>query len=240
MRFKDSGKAFKTSGHGHEVKADKDKRVIKGYAAIFGVRDSDGDIIVKGAFLESIAKDFGAPGSGKPNRVKILAHHNGRDVIGRPSVLKEDDIGLYFEGKVSKTAKGDEILELVADGVIEEMSFGFNTVDADYGEVDGQRVRYLKKLNLWEISPVTWGANQFTSVEQSKDNQLALLVKQLQDKGDLNNPMEVDAITNLLDSRLSELQGLKSLLSSLKSKGAKSSVDVTSELDSFNAFLEDY
>lgn len=239
MNTKNQGKSFKAGGISGEIKADKDKRIIKGYAAIFNVKDSDGDIIEKGAFLETIASDFAPPGSGQPNRVKILAHHRGQDVIGRPTVLREDERGLYFEGKIARTAKGDEILALIDDQVIEEMSFGFNTIDASYGDLDGDRVRYLKKLKLWEISPVTWGANQFTSVEQSKDNQLAFLVKQLQEKGDLSNPAEVEAIHRLLDSRLNELEGLKTLLQGIKSKGQQSTSELFDSLDGFNSFLQD-
>lgn len=226
---------------GVELKADGDKRIIKGYAAIFNVLDSDEDIIKAGAFRETIINDFSPPGDGK-NRVKLLWQHSRAEVIGRPTVLREDSMGLYFEGKVSKTQRGDEALELISDGAIDEMSFGFDVMSAewmDYGE-SKMRVRALTRLKLWEISPVTWGASSATSVSAEKADELALLVKALSDTDP--TPAQIKSVMSIIDARHGELDALRSLLN----KGNKVNaphhhevLDIMESLDSFNNFLKE-
>lgn len=151
-----------------ECKADVDTRRFKGYASVFNVVDSYGDLIPKGAFTRTIKKKFADLPEGK-SKIKALWLH--RDPIGMPDVIKEDDKGLYVEAKVSKTAKGDEALELIRDGVVDEMSIGYTPEEVTYIErdEDGQYPeglrRILKIVDLFEFSPVVWGANDQTHVE---------------------------------------------------------------------------
>lgn len=150
---------------GVEIKADTDKRMIKGYAAIFGNVDSHEDIIESTAFDKTLANEF------ERARVKTLWQHDYKTPIGVPSKLETDTKGLYFESPVVKTLAGDQALELIDAGVITEMSIGFKTVEADWREDDTARsgwVRILRELGLWEVSPVTWGSNSSTSVEMTK------------------------------------------------------------------------
>jgi HK97 family phage prohead protease len=150
-----------------EFKADVDKRLIKGYASVFGNVDSYGDMIIKGAFAQSIAEKFVNVGDGK-SKIKMLWLHDAP--LGLPKVLKEDDHGLYFEARASKTQLGDDALELVRDGVVDEASIGFKAKERTYVDPDDEAYpdnlkRILQVIDLYEVSPVVWGANSATAIE---------------------------------------------------------------------------
>jgi HK97 family phage prohead protease len=147
------------------IKADEEQRIIKGYASVFGVLDSYNEIVVQGAFEESIKEDF--------DRVKVLWNHSRLHPIGKPQVLKEDEHGLYFEAKISETPEGDKVLTLARDEVITDVSIGYEeqVIELDREgneESKGLPIWYLKKLKLWEFSPVTWGANPAARITDVK------------------------------------------------------------------------
>jgi HK97 family phage prohead protease len=127
---------------------DNDTRIFKGYASTYD-KDLGGDIILPGAFAKTLSE--------RADRVKVLWQHN--EPIGRPVKMYEDGKGLYVEAKISKTRLGDEALELMRDGVIDQMSIGYSVPSgkADYDE-DGNRL--IKELKLYEFSAVTFPMNE--------------------------------------------------------------------------------
>ena len=136
-----------------EVKAEG--RTIIGYAAAFGNVDSYGDIIERGAFSRTL--------NNNRNRIKTFYNHN--TPIGMPKVMVEDDKGLFTESVISQTRTGDEVLALVRDGVISEMSIGYQTIKADF-DTDGHRM--LKELKLFEFGPVGIAANEQATISGVK------------------------------------------------------------------------
>jgi HK97 family phage prohead protease len=75
-----------------------------------------------GAFTRTLAERG-------PQRVKLLALHQAdRLPLGRLTAAREDAAGLVIEGRVSQTAAGDEVLELVRDGALDAFSVGFRPV----------------------------------------------------------------------------------------------------------------
>ena len=126
---------------------DKSGRTIVGHAAVFGNIDSYGDIIERGAFERTLTNNGG--------RVKVFYNH--MHPIGRPMKMEEDDYGLYTEAYISKTPMGDEILQLVEDKAIDEMSIAFETIRSEEN-ADGNRM--LKELKLYEFGPVSMAANE--------------------------------------------------------------------------------
>ena len=129
-------------------------RVVTGYFSSFGNVDSDGDVIIQGAF-ERTLRERGPQGK---NKIMHLWQHDPYRPIGKPAVLKEDDKGLYFETYMPETTLGNDTLKLYEAGIINEHSIGFRVMDSenkgDYNE--------LKEIMLWEGSSVTWGANEET------------------------------------------------------------------------------
>ena len=160
-------RATKTMAAHAEMKADPaDDRIVEGYASVFGNVDSHGDVVEAGAFAETIKSDFAAPGEGRANRVKVLYQHDASRVIGRPLALSEDTKGLHFKARISDTSDGRDVLALIKDGALDEMSFGFDVQGWEERKSgEGPTHLALTKLKLWEISPVTWGANALTTVE---------------------------------------------------------------------------
>lgn len=137
---------------------DKDRSIVIGYASNFGNKDSHGDIVTKGAFKRTIDHN------GK--RVKTLMHHDPVSVVGKPTVMKEDDRGLYTETKISKTAIGVDLLTLIQDEVIDEMSIGFIPVLEEYSDEAGANL--IKEVRLVEYSFVTLASNDEARVEGLK------------------------------------------------------------------------
>jgi len=135
---------------------DTKQGIVTGYFAVFGNVDSDGDMIMPGAFQKTI-KENGPEGK---NRIMHLWQHNPMEPIGKPTVLKEDSYGLYFETKLADTTRGADTLKLYEAGVINEHSIGFNTIKK---EQKSDHVA-INEVKLWEGSTVTWGANERTYV----------------------------------------------------------------------------
>lgn len=137
---------------------------FEGYASVFGVQDSDGDVIVKGAFRKSI-EAYQAKGK----MPKMLWQHDRREIVGKFMEMREDDNGLWVKGKlILETSKGREAYALMKEGELDAMSVGFNIMEAGAGG----RGRVIEEVDLWEISLVTWGANPdalITNVKSMKD-----------------------------------------------------------------------
>lgn len=139
---------------------DPAKKTVTGYASKFGNKDLDDDIIMPGAFAKSISES-GPQGN---NSILFLWQHNPGKVLAKPSVLKEDSTGLYYEATITSGATfAEDALKLIAEGLVEENSIGFQTVKSAIIQPDAQDwetwYRELIELNLFEHSAVTWGAN---------------------------------------------------------------------------------
>jgi HK97 family phage prohead protease len=119
---------------------------IAGYASTFGGEpDAYGDVIVRGAFAESIAK--------RPT--KFLFEHG--EPIGKQLDIREDDKGLFGRWSIVDTQAGTDAYKLAKAGVLDSLSIGYVTLEADY---DANGVRLLKKVDLFEVSAVAIPANR--------------------------------------------------------------------------------
>lgn len=146
-----------------EIKAVSDDGFFSGYGSVFEVLDSYREIVKPGAFLKSIA-DWTQKGRMPP----VLWNHDGNQVIGVYTLMREDERGLYVEGQLLTDAvqKAREVHAALKVGAISGMSIGYTVVkaqDADKG------VRRLTELSLWEISIVTFPANEAARVDAVKE-----------------------------------------------------------------------
>lgn len=140
-----------------KIKAVSEDGLFSGYGSVFGVIDSYKEIVAPGAFSESLSQRTPA----------LLWQHRSGEPIGVYSALREDQTGLYVEGKLAlKTARGAEAYELLKMGAISGLSIGFVTRDDSYDRVTG--IRTLKKVDLWEVSLVTFPANDAARVSGVK------------------------------------------------------------------------
>lgn len=140
--------------------------IVTGYFSVFGNLDSDGDIVMPGAFKKTIREN--GPESGKP-RILHLYMHDPKKVLSKPYVLKEDKHGLYFETKISDTSLGRDVLQLYRDKVLTEHSIGYQIVKREIDESGKERIQKLVELKLWEGSTVGWGANMEALVSTVKE-----------------------------------------------------------------------
>lgn len=123
--------------------------------SVFGNKDSDDDVIVKGAFKSSIEK---AQKLGKfpPG----IWHHNWEQPVAKTLDMWEEDDGLHIIGKFNlNTQIGRETHSNIKEEIITEYSFGFRILEFD--RKDG--IRYIKDLDKKEWSPVLYGSNPLTS-----------------------------------------------------------------------------
>lgn len=151
-----------------EVKATAEENNIftfEGYASTFNNVDHGDDIVIRGAFSNSLAKN---------SQVPILWQHQMSEVIGVSVQLYEDDKGLFIKGNLPKddTLVSGRIIPQMKVGSIKEMSIGFFTKNYDRAK-DG--IRLLKEIDLFEVSLVTKAMNSqalvtgFKSFETLRD-----------------------------------------------------------------------
>jgi len=129
------------------LKADGEEGTFRSVFAQFNVVDHDGDVTQPGAFqegaeavIEGWNHDWGLPVG------KGVIHSNEREA--------------WIEGRFFlDTALGkDHYLTLKGLEGLEEWSYTFDIEEAESGEFDGERVRFLKGLDVWGVAPVTRGA----------------------------------------------------------------------------------
>lgn len=124
--------------------------------------DSYGDVIAKGAFMDSIAK-WKASGDVMPG----MYLHDPNQIVAGATDMGEDDHGWWVKGSFDDDPQAQRIYKLLKGRRLSALSFAFNTEDS--GEVkleDGRKANELRKLDSLEFSflPKGFAANSDTSV----------------------------------------------------------------------------
>ena len=121
---------------------------FEGYASLFGLVDMGQDLVMPGAFAASLLKRG-------PQGVKMLWQHKAAEPVGTWQSIVEDQRGLKVAGRLNlAVARAREILALMREGALDGLSIGFKTQLAATDRTTG--IRRLQKLDLWEISIVTF------------------------------------------------------------------------------------
>lgn len=149
---------FKQSPLGEVADLDEKNGIVKGYGSYFDNKDSDNDIIKRGAYKKTIEENG--------NRVKYYYQHKMDQPIGKINELYEDEKGLVFVAEIPKTTLGNDVLELMKNGVITENSVGIMPIQKDIK--DGYRE--LTEVKLYEISAVSLAANDQAKILDVKGN----------------------------------------------------------------------
>ena len=121
---------------------------FEGYASLFNSEDQSRDVIAPGAFRETLARR-GVSG------IKMLFQHDPSEPIGVWLDIAEDERGLKVKGRLMRdVARAREVLSLMKAGALEGLSIGFRM---EKGARDSRTgIRTLRKIDLWEISVVTF------------------------------------------------------------------------------------
>lgn len=150
-----------------QVNIDEAQGIVEAFVAGIGNKDSVGDIIVSGAFNESL----------KRRKPRVVWGHNWNEPIGKvleiyevprtdprlPAKMKAAGIGGVY-ARVQFNLKSERGRQAFSDvsffGEEQEWSIGYKTLDADFDP--SRQANILKKVELYEVSPVLHGANQLT------------------------------------------------------------------------------
>lgn len=138
---------------------------FEGLASKFGVVDLQRDIVVRGAFRETL-EEF------KRSGAVLWGHDTGAFPVATPETIEERTDGLYLTGIFHTDRRSQDARRIVKErgqrGKSVGLSIGFTPEDFEYRD-DG--IRLLKQVRLWEISLVLMPANQQALVASSKSGQ---------------------------------------------------------------------
>lgn len=152
-----------------ELKAIDDAGVFSGYVAVFNNVDLGGDVIVPGAFADTLAA-WKAKGTLPP----VLWQHRIGEPLGPFLEMREDNVGLWVKGQllVNDVPRAKEARALLQAKAINGMSFGYVSRDDSWDRVT--EVRTLKRVDLYEGSIVTFPMNPMAGVTDIKTAMAAL------------------------------------------------------------------
>lgn len=150
-----------------EIKAVEDGGTFEGFGSVFGNVDSYKEIVAPGAFADSLTA-WKASGRLPP----VLWQHRSGEPLGPYLDMEERPQGLWVKGQllVDDVPRAKEARALIKAKAVNGLSIGFVTREDSYDRVTG--VRTLKKVDLWEVSVVTFPANpaaQISSVKSAID-----------------------------------------------------------------------
>lgn len=155
---------------------DEQNRKVLIYVSEFNSKDSDGDIILPGAYTKTISER--GPMSAKP-RIKHFRDH--WDLVGKPLEMTQDSKGLLVLSQISNSTLGKDLIEDYKLNLMEH-SIGFETIKEDRTMFDGANA--LTELKLWEYSSVTWGANENTPLVEMKGYSKEEILQRINSKMD--------------------------------------------------------
>lgn len=122
--------------------------VFEGYASVFGEVDLGGDVVMPGAFAQTLRRRA-------PAAVRMLWQHEPGEPIGAWVSLTEDSVGLKARGRLNlDVARGREALALLRQGAVDGLSIGFRAGRVSRDRKSG--ARQIHTLELVEISIVTF------------------------------------------------------------------------------------
>lgn len=209
-----------------EVKKLDESGVFEGYVSVFNNVDKGGDIVLPGAFKDTIA-DWAAKGEFPP----VLWQHRTGEPLGPTLEMREDNVGLWIKGQllIEHVPRAKEAWALLKAKAIKGMSIGYVPRDESVDRAAG--TRGLKKVDLWENSIVTFPMNPMAGVSSVKAaidalESLAAVEGHLQDVGGFSKAQaaalvhRIKSLTGRSESGLPEevIASLHSLQKSLQGR----------------------
>ncbi len=147
-----------------KIKSVSESGEFSGYGSVFGVKDSYSDIVLPGAFNASLAS-----WREKNKLPAMLWQHRMDEPIGIYTKMEEDDEGLYVEGRLLIDA--DPLAKRahahMQAGSLSGLSIGYSLKDYEWDKDKGAWM--LKEIDLWEVSLVTFPANDEARISEVKN-----------------------------------------------------------------------
>ena len=172
---------------------DDEKGAVEAVFSVYNNLDSDGDVVIPGAIKSGF----------KDNQVPMVFAHKWDQPIGKGVIETDDDKAIFKGSFFMGTEAGKEAYNLAKEmGDLQEWSFGFRINDYEVAQFtkdcsDEVDARYLKDLEVFEVSPVLVGANRETYTLAIKSGEEAIYessnvdeVKEALGKDIFDNPGE--------------------------------------------------
>ena len=134
---------------------DSKQGIVTGYLSVFDNIDKHDDVIVKGAYKNTLKQKF------ESNNIKYAYQHDITSLVGKFKELHEDNTGLYFVGQLSKSSLGQDVLIQYEEGILDQHSVGIRVMKNGWEKQkrNGKDITILKELELIEGSVVSLAAN---------------------------------------------------------------------------------
>ena len=156
----------------------EEKGSVEAVFSVYNNQDSDGDVVLPGAVKSGF----------KDNQVPMVFAHKWDQPIGKGTITEGKDSAVFKGSFFMETEAGKEAYNLVKSmGDLQQWSFGFRVNDSEMGKLkkDGEDeldVRYLKDLEVYEVSPVLVGANRQTYTLAIKTGEEAIYESSSEEK----------------------------------------------------------
>lgn len=146
-----------------EVKSVNDAGEFEGYGSVFGVQDTYGDVVIAGAFKDSLQR-----WSEKGRLPALLWQHKMDEPIGIYTEMSEDNNGLALKGRllIDDDPLAKRAHAHMKAGSLTGLSIGYILKEREYDKE--KNVFLLKEIDLWEVSVVTFPANDEARVSDVK------------------------------------------------------------------------
>jgi HK97 family phage prohead protease len=185
--------------------------VFEGLASTFGTRDRAGDVIEPGAFRTSLAR---------AGQIKMLWQHDPRAPIGVWERIAETPAGLAVKGRlVLEVQRAREALALLRAGAVDALSIGFSVPKSGARFEREHAQRRLSRIDLWEVSIVTFPANPEARVARVK-SRIAIGAGDLPSERAFERYLTRDAGFSRSQARTIVGSGYKALMNAFVSGGA--------------------
>lgn len=146
-----------------KLKSVSDSGEFEGYGSVFGVKDSYADIVLPGAFSQSLQRWHE-----KQSLPAMLWQHRMDEPIGIYTEMNEDSTGLYLKGRllIDDDPLAKRAHAHMKAGSLTGLSIGYILNDWEYDQA--KEAFLLKEIDLWEVSLVTFPANDDARVNDVK------------------------------------------------------------------------
>lgn len=158
-----------------ELKDLTDKGTFTGYGSIFNNVDLGGDVIVGPEPFKKFKKT-------KDGHIRLLAHHDTHAPVGKTHV-EQDEKGLWMPDAhlIMDMPSAPATYAGMKSGLLDGLSVGFDVLPKGSAYNEETRVRELSKLELWEISIVTFGMNPLAKIQSVKAAQNIKTVREYEE-----------------------------------------------------------
>ena len=143
------------------VKRADDAGSFEGIASVFNTRDRVGDIVLPGAFRETLTR-LAKSGT----RLPLLSNHDSSKPIGYVVSAEETDEGLVIAGKLLLNTEGGRLAYQMMQGDAGYLSIGYRVEAGD--SYNDKGITYLRRVDLMEISHVSTPAHPDARVTKVK------------------------------------------------------------------------